>query len=96
MLEPPGLAPFGLAALCGHRPLGLVVPLGRGSTRIVLVPVLRHRHLLLPFPEGCRTYGSGLPGTFTGALLAVRSGTEDMEPAVGVTSQLPDCQAALV
>jgi hypothetical protein len=60
------------------------------------VPVLRHRHLLLPFPAGGRTSGSWLPGTFTGTLLAVRCGTGDLEPAIGVASQLPDHQATLV
>jgi hypothetical protein len=64
--------------------------------RMVLVPGLWHRHLLLTFPAGNRTSGSRLPGTFAGALLAVRCGARDLEPAVGVASQLPDHQAAFV
>jgi hypothetical protein len=89
-LEPPGLAPLCLAAPRGGHPLGPVVPLSRGGTCIVLVPVLRHRHLLLSFPGGGRTSGSWLPGTFAGTLLAVRCGIRNLEPAIGVASQLPD------
>jgi hypothetical protein len=35
-------------------------------------------------------------GTLVGALLAGGQGTGDMDPTIGVTSYLPDRQAALV
>jgi hypothetical protein len=57
-LEPPGLGPLCLAAPRGGRPLRLVVPPGRGGTHIVLVAVLRHRHLIFPLPGGGRTSGT--------------------------------------
>jgi hypothetical protein len=91
-LEPLGLGPLCLAASRGGRPLRLVVPPGRGGTHILLVPVLRHRHLLLSPPGGGRTSMAGPPGTLVSALLAVRRGAGDPDSTVGVTSYQPDAR----
>jgi hypothetical protein len=95
LLRPRRLLAFG-RRLPDQGAVATLEPPGFRPLRMVLVPGLWHRHLLLPFPAGGRTSGSRQPGTFAGTLLAVRCGARDLEPAVGVASQLPDRQAALV
>jgi hypothetical protein len=78
------------------RSLGFVILPGRGGAHAVLVPQLRLRLLSFPLPGRGRTSMVGPTGTLVGTLLAVGRGAGDLDPTIGVTSHLPDCQAALV
>jgi hypothetical protein len=60
-LEPPGFAPFGLAAPGRCWLLGLTASFCRGSPGVALLPVFWHRRLLFPFPAGGWTSGSRPP-----------------------------------
>jgi hypothetical protein len=59
----------------------------------VLVAELQLRLLSFPLPGGGQTSVAGPTGTLVGALLAVRRGTGDLDPTIGVTSHLPHPQA---
>jgi hypothetical protein len=72
----------------------LVILAVRARAHVVLV--VEFRLLPFPFPGGGRTSVAGPAGGLVGALLAVGRGPGDLDPTIGVTSHLPDCQAALV